>query len=42
MREFFLSGQPDINGAHALIRFGLLLIVLAALVWKLKGQRRAS
>jgi hypothetical protein len=42
VREFFISGQPDINGAHALILFGLLLIVLASLVWKLKGQRRAS
>jgi hypothetical protein len=42
VKELFVSGQPDINGAHAFIRFGLLLVVLAALVWKLKGQSRAS
>jgi hypothetical protein len=38
VREFFISGQADINGAHALIRFCLLLIVLAAIVWKLRER----
>jgi hypothetical protein len=38
VKEFFISGQPDINGVHALIRFGLLLIVLAAIAWKLREQ----
>lgn len=35
MREFFVSGQPDVNSAHALIRLALLLIVFAAIFVKL-------
>lgn len=39
MKDFFVSGQPDVNGAHALVRVALLLIVFAAIAWKLKGMR---
>jgi hypothetical protein len=42
MREFIVAGQLDVNGVHALIRLTLLLIVLAAIVWKLKGERDAT
>ncbi|KAF0136664.1 MAG: hypothetical protein FD139_723 [Methylocystaceae bacterium] len=42
MKEFFVSGQPDVNGVHALVRFALLLIVFAATVWKLRRQRDAT
>lgn len=38
MKEFFISGQPDVNGVHALVRLALLLIVFAAIVWKLRRQ----
>jgi hypothetical protein len=38
LKQLFVSGQPDVNGAHALMRFVLLLIVLAAIVWKLRRQ----
>lgn len=42
MKEFFVAGQPDVNGVHALVRLTLLLIVFAALVWKLRRQSDAT
>ncbi len=42
MKEFFVSGQPDVHGVHALVRLALLLIVFAAIVWKLRRQSDAT
>jgi hypothetical protein len=42
VKEFFVSGQPDVNGVHALVRLALLLIVFAAIVWKLRRQGDAA
>ncbi len=42
VREFFVSGQPDVNGAHALIRLALLLILFAAIAWKLPTRSESE
>lgn len=39
-RQFVVSGQPDINGVHALVRFALLIAVLLAIAWRLWALRR--